>query len=91
MKQLVPEEGIRTNLPNKLFNPYEHSSEGPDEMPAHIRTSLTSTSMTLSINLGKLILGTWQAVYLWEHRESEHSRTISLHAIGEFENLDKIE
>ncbi len=83
MKQLVPEDGIRTNLPNKLFIPYKHSSEGPDDMPAHIRTSLTCSNLSLSIEEGRIVLGTWQAVYLWEHRNSNNSRRINLHAIGE--------
>ena len=83
MKSLVPEEGIRKNLDRGMFNPYKHSSEGPDDMPAHIRTSLTCSNLSLSIDERRLLLGTWQAVYLWEHRNSRHSRRINLHAIGE--------
>ncbi|WP_320676415.1 secondary thiamine-phosphate synthase enzyme YjbQ [Prochlorococcus sp. MIT 1300] len=86
MKALVPEEGFKPLSGHGPKSTFLHSSEGKDDMPAHIRTSLTCTSMSLSIDLGKLILGTWQAVYLWEHRESEHLRTISLHAVGEFES-----
>ncbi len=83
MKSLVPEEGIKTNLDIGIFNPYKHSNEGPDDMPAHIRTSLTCSNLSLSIDKRKLVLGTWQAIYLWEHRNSQHSRRINLHAIGE--------
>ena len=54
-----------------------------DDMPAHIRTALTTTSMGLSIDRGQLVLGAWQAVYLWEHRARAHQRQLSLHLIGE--------
>ena len=90
MKALVPEEGFRPISGVGPKGSYLHSAEGMDDMPAHIRTTLTCSSVSLSINSGKLVLGTWQAIYLWEHRESKHFRTINLHAIGEFENLDKI-
>jgi secondary thiamine-phosphate synthase enzyme len=52
-------------------------------MPAHIRTALTTTSLGLSFDRGRLVLGTWQAVYLWEHRARAHQRQLSLHLIGE--------
>ncbi len=55
---------------------YEHDTEGPDDMPAHIRAALTKTSETLPVAGGALALGTWQAVYLWEHRRAAHGRTI---------------
>ncbi len=83
MNSIVPQEGIRTTQQNSIFSPYQHSSEGPDDMPAHIRTSLTSTNLSISIDLGKLVLGTWQGVYLWEHRDGQHSRSINLHVFGE--------
>ena len=62
--------------------PYQHDDEGPDDMPAHIRTALTGVSLTLPINGGRLQLGTWQEVYLWEHRDTPHRRHIALHLIG---------
>jgi len=55
---------------------YEHDAEGPDDMPAHIRTMLTQSSIVIPVACGKLHLGTWQGVYLWEHRTSPHERRI---------------
>ena len=81
-KSIVPEEGIRSFSTKGDTRPYLHSDEGSDDMPAHIRTALTCTSISLSITQGKLSLGTWQAVYLWEHRSANQLRTIALHAIG---------
>ena len=62
---------------------YEHSQEGEDDMPAHIKTALTDTNLCLSFQKGKIILGTWQAIYLWEHRFTQKKRSISVHIIGE--------
>ena len=62
---------------------YEHFQEGEDDMPAHIRTALTNTNLSLSFQKGKIILGTWQAIYLWEHRFNPKKRSISVHIIGE--------
>lgn len=62
---------------------YRHDDEGPDDMPAHIRTALTSQTLSLSVSRGQLLLGTWQAVYLWEHRSAAHTRTIACHLFGE--------
>ena len=61
---------------------YSHDDEGPDDMPAHIRTALTCTSLSLPVAAGKLLLGTWQEVYLWEHRDSGSRRQLSLTLIG---------
>ena len=61
---------------------FEHVDEGPDDMPAHIRTALTCTSLSQSFQGGRLLLGTWQAVYLWEHRAMPMQRRISLHLLG---------
>jgi secondary thiamine-phosphate synthase enzyme len=61
---------------------YIHSTEGPDDMPAHIRSVLTSTSETIPVVKGRLALGTWQGVYLWEHRARGHSREVVVHIIG---------
>ncbi|NJN23065.1 MAG: YjbQ family protein [Leptolyngbya sp. RL_3_1] len=70
--QLVPEGDF-----------YRHNDEGPDDMPAHIRTALTHTSEQIPIANGKLVLGTWQGVYIWEHRDRSHSRELVVHVVGE--------
>ncbi|AFY67394.1 secondary thiamine-phosphate synthase enzyme YjbQ [Geitlerinema sp. PCC 7407] len=64
-------------------NHYVHSTEGPDDMPAHIRTALTHTSEQIPVAQGRLVLGTWQGVYLWEHRRHRQSRELVVHIIGE--------
>lgn len=74
MAELVPSGDQRA---------YLHNDEGPDDMPAHIRTALTATSLQLSFDQGRLVLGTWQAVYLWEHRRGGSERRLSLHLLGE--------
>ncbi|MCL4139587.1 UNVERIFIED_CONTAM: hypothetical protein GTU68_001280 [Idotea baltica] len=58
---------------------YRHSSEGPDDMPAHIRTALTATSLSIPLIQGRLQLGTWQGIYLVEHRDAPHTREIAAH------------
>src|SRR5665811_2533713 len=55
--------------------PWEHDDEGPDDMPAHARSALTKTSETIPVSAGRLALGTWQALYLWEHRARPHTRS----------------
>lgn len=72
LKRLVPE-----NDPL-----YTHTSEGPDDMPSHIKSILTSTSLTIPIINGELGLGTWQGIYLWEHRSSAHKRKIVFSAMA---------
>ena len=62
---------------------YIHSSEGKDDMPAHIKSALTNNQISLSIKDSKLILGTWQGIYLFEHRLKSHKRTIVHHYIGD--------
>ena len=62
---------------------YIHSSEGKDDMPAHIKSALTNNQISLSIKESKLILGTWQGIYLFEHRLNSHKRTIVHHYIGD--------
>ncbi len=62
---------------------YLHDDEGADDMPAHIRSALTSQTLNLSVSRGQLLLGTWQAIYLWEHRSAAHTRTIACHLFGE--------
>mgnify|MGYP000678183141 CR=1 FL=1 len=63
--------------------PYRHDSEGPDDMPAHIRTMLTATSLQVPVQAGRMMLGTWQAIYLVEHRDRPHIREIAIHFMGE--------
>ena len=72
-QQLVPEDGAN----------YLHRSEGPDDMPAHIRSALTQTQISIPVNSGNPSLGTWQDIYLFEHRRQPHMRIIHLHLIGE--------
>ena len=62
---------------------FVHRSEGPDDMPAHIRAALTQTQLSIPIVDGALALGTWQGIYLWEHRHARHGRRVVLHAIGD--------
>ena len=62
---------------------YRHTTEGPDDMPAHIRSALSQSSLSIPVESGALVLGTWQAIYLFEHRDEPHRRTIVLHIIGE--------
>ena len=62
---------------------YSHTTEGPDDMPSHIRAALTQTSLSIPIANGAPVLGTWQAIYLFEHRDAPHHRTVVMHAIGE--------
>ena len=62
---------------------YIHSSEGKDDMPAHIKSALTNNQISLSIKESRLILGTWQGIYLFEHRLDSHKRTIVHHYIGD--------
>lgn len=62
---------------------YRHTVEGPDDMPAHIRAALTLTQLSIPVAGGRLALGTWQGVYVFEHRASPHRRSVLLHLIGE--------
>jgi secondary thiamine-phosphate synthase enzyme len=62
---------------------YAHDDEGPDDMPAHLRTALTQIQLSIPLIGGRLTLGTWQGIYLFEHRRQRHSRTLVLHLIGE--------
>ena len=62
---------------------YEHDDEGPDDMPAHLKTALTQVSLTIPLVDGRLALGTWQGIYLFEHRDHPHRRSIVLHLIGD--------
>lgn len=71
MAKLVPESAN-----------YIHDAEGPDDMPAHIRTAITHTSEHIPINRGHLVLGTWQGIYVWEHRQRSHNRELVVHISG---------
>jgi len=62
---------------------YRHTVEGPDDMPAHIRAALTLTQLSIPVEQGRMALGTWQGVYLFEHRAASHRRSVALHLIGE--------
>ena len=67
-------------MDNKL---YKHTTEGKDDMPAHIKSALTNNQLTLSLKNKKLMLGTWQGLYLFEHRLEKHARTLTHHLIGD--------
>lgn len=62
---------------------YRHDTEGPDDMAAHARTVLTSNALSIPVADGRLLLGTWQGIYLWEHRHEPHSRSIVVTVMGE--------
>jgi secondary thiamine-phosphate synthase enzyme len=62
---------------------YRHADEGPDDMPAHIRTALTQTQLSIPVERGRMVLGTWQGIYLFEHRHRPHRREVALHFLGE--------
>jgi secondary thiamine-phosphate synthase enzyme len=72
-EQLAPEEAGR----------YEHDDEGPDDMPAHLRTALTQVQLSIPVMNGEVALGTWQGIYLFEHRRRPHDRQVALHLLGE--------
>ena len=61
---------------------YRHTAEGPDDMPSHIRAALTATSVAIPVRGGKPVLGTWQGLYVFEHRDAPHQREVVLHFIG---------
>lgn len=62
---------------------YRHTIEGEDDMPAHVRAALTAVSLSIPVSGGALALGTWQGIYLWEHRQHPHTRRITAHFVGE--------
>ncbi len=62
---------------------YIHSAEGADDMPAHIRSAITKTSEQIPISNSRLVLGIWQGLYLWEHRQRSHQRELVVHVLGE--------
>ena len=62
---------------------FVHDSEGPDDMPAHVRSALTQTQLSIPVVEGRMALGTWQGIYLYEHRHAPHARRLVLHVIGD--------
>jgi secondary thiamine-phosphate synthase enzyme len=62
---------------------FRHTAEGPDDMPSHIRAALTQTSIGIPLRQGRLMLGTWQGIYLFEHRDAPHRREVMLHLLGD--------
>jgi secondary thiamine-phosphate synthase enzyme len=72
-EQIAPEDPSR----------YAHNDEGPDDMPAHLRTALTNVQLSIPLIGGALALGTWQGIYLFEHRRRPHAREVALHLIGD--------
>jgi secondary thiamine-phosphate synthase enzyme len=70
--RIAPESGL-----------YRHDEEGPDDMPAHLRAALTQTQLSIPLADGRLVLGTWQGIYLFEHRRRPHRRSLALHLIGQ--------
>ena len=85
MQSIVPYNCYSSLAENKEKIYYEHHQEGEDDMPAHIKTAITNTNLCLSFHKSQIILGTWQAIYLWEHRFSRRERSINVHIIGEKE------
>ncbi|WPH11498.1 secondary thiamine-phosphate synthase enzyme YjbQ [Variovorax paradoxus] len=61
---------------------FRHRDEGPDDMPAHVRSALTAVQLSIPVTNGRMALGTWQGIYLWEHRSRPHRRQVALHLIG---------
>lgn len=61
---------------------YRHTAEGPDDMPAHIRSALTQTQLSIPVQNAQMLLGTWQGIYLFEHRRAPHRRQVALHLLG---------
>ena len=83
IKSIVPYNSYLTLAKSREEISYKHYQEGADDMPAHIKTSLTNTCLSLSFQDMNIMLGTWQAVYLWEHRFDQKERVLNVHIIGE--------
>ena len=83
MQAIVPYDCFTSLSEKKEVIFYKHYQEGQDDMPAHIKTSLTNTTLSLSFQESKIVLGRWQAVYLWEHRFGIKERSINVHIFGE--------
>ena len=76
-------EAFFERLAPEDWNLYAHKDEGPDDMPAHLRTALTQVQVSVPVMEGRMALGTWQGIYLFEHRRRGHAREIALHLIGD--------
>jgi len=83
IQSIVPYNSYLTLSKNREEISYKHYQEGADDMPAHIKTTLTNTCLSLSFQDSNLMLGTWQAVYLWEHRFDQKERVLNVHIIGQ--------
>ena len=83
MQSIVPYNSYLTLSKSREEISYKHYQEGADDMPAHIKTSLTNTCLSLSFQDRNIMLGAWQAVYLWEHRFDQKKRVLNVHIIGE--------
>jgi thiamine phosphate synthase YjbQ (UPF0047 family) len=82
--QFVRGAGVEDGLLTCFIRPrFRHTTEGPDDMPSHIRSALTQTSIGIPLCKGRLALGTWQGIYVFEHRDAPHRREVMLHVIGE--------
>lgn len=81
LDRLVPENDPR----------FEHTAEGPDDMPAHIKMALTRTTETIPVGDGRMLLGTWQGLYLWEHRSRPHTRSLIVTVIGDQASLTPVQ
>nr|MCV4210018.1 secondary thiamine-phosphate synthase enzyme YjbQ [Roseomonas sp. SXEYE001] len=77
------EEFLARLVPDGGGGRYRHEEEGPDDMPAHIRAALTQTQLSIPVEHGAPVLGTWQGIYLYEHRTTPHRRELVLHLLGE--------
>ena len=62
---------------------FEHDYEGPDDMPAHVRTALTAVNLSIPVAKGRMTLGTWQGIFVWEHRHAGHQRKVTMHLLGQ--------
>lgn len=62
---------------------FQHTCEGDDDMPAHVRTALTTVNLSIPFTDSRLVLGTWQGIYVWEHRQAPHRRRVAVHVLGE--------
>jgi secondary thiamine-phosphate synthase enzyme len=76
-------EAFFERLAPEDWNLYAHKDEGPDDMPAHLRTALTQVQLSIPVMEGRMVLGTWQGIYLFEHRRRQHVREIALHLLGD--------
>jgi secondary thiamine-phosphate synthase enzyme len=76
-------EGFMRRLVSREPDLYRHTSEGPDDMPSHIRAALTATSLSVPVSNSEMTLGTWQGLFVFEHRDAPHRRVVELHLIGE--------